>query len=101
LIRRTRILRSLAAGLLLASMTSAVLAQTEAAPVVVEGSPGFDPYAYVGSGDAYNCPNFASQAEAQAVLRADAADPNRLDADKDGIACENNKLPFDLVPVDR
>jgi hypothetical protein len=92
---RTRLLRS-AAGLLFASMTTAALAQTELP--YVEGSPGFDPYAYVGQGDAYNCPAFASQPEAQAVLRADS---NRLDADKDEIACETNKLPSDLAPVAR
>jgi hypothetical protein len=34
-------------------------------------------------------------------LRADPADPNRLDADKDGIACESNGLPFDLELVAR
>jgi len=44
---------------------------------------------YIGRGDAYDCASFASQAQAQAVLRADPADPNRLDADGDGVACEN------------
>ena len=33
------------------------------------------------------CEDFASQAEAQAVLDADPADPNGLGADGDGIAC--------------
>ena len=61
----------------------------------------FDPSAYIGQGDAYNCADFASQAQAQAVLRADPTDPNKLDADKDGIACERNKAPFDLEPVPR
>ena len=28
-------------------------------------------------------------------------DPNRLDPDKDGIACESNRAPKDLVPVPR
>lgn len=60
----------------LASVGTAALAQD------------FDPHAFVGMGDAYNCADFASQADAQAVLRADPSDPNRLDADKDGIACE-------------
>jgi hypothetical protein len=70
----------------------------------VEGSPGFNPYAYVGQEDAYNCAHFASQAEAQAVLRADPTDPNQLDTDRpfpDGIACERNRAPFDRVPVPR
>lgn len=61
----------------------------------------FDPTQYIGQGDAYNCGDFASQADAQAVLRADPSDPNRLDADRDGIACERNRRPFDLDPVAR
>lgn len=35
-----------------------------------------------------DCADFASQAEAQATLDADPTDPNGLDADGDGIACE-------------
>lgn len=35
-----------------------------------------------------DCPDFSSQAEAQAALDADPSDPQRLDADNDGIACE-------------
>jgi hypothetical protein len=35
-----------------------------------------------------NCSDFATQAEAQAVYNADPSDPNNLDRDKDGIACE-------------
>ena len=38
------------------------------------------------SGDR-NGSDFPKQAAAQAVLRADPSDPNRLDADRDGIAC--------------
>ena len=36
-----------------------------------------------------NCDDFATQEEAQAVLDADPSDPNGLDADDDGIACED------------
>lgn len=36
-----------------------------------------------------NCDDFASQADAQANLVANPTDPNRLDADDDGLACEN------------
>jgi hypothetical protein len=36
-----------------------------------------------------DCADFATQAEAQAVLMADPSDPERLDADDDGIACED------------
>lgn len=35
-----------------------------------------------------DCADFASQAEAQAVLDADPSDPNGLDADNDGTACK-------------
>lgn len=36
----------------------------------------------------HDCADFASQSEAQAALDADPADPERLDADGDGVACE-------------
>lgn len=35
-----------------------------------------------------NCSDFATQAEAQASLNSTPGDPNGLDRDKDGIACE-------------
>jgi hypothetical protein len=64
-------------------------------------SGGFDPRFYIGKGDAFNCAHFASQAMAQAVLRADSSDPNGLDSERDGLACESNPSPKDLVPVPR
>ncbi|MGH3980556.1 MAG: excalibur calcium-binding domain-containing protein [Pseudonocardiaceae bacterium] len=36
-----------------------------------------------------DCPDFDSQAEAQAALDADPSDPERLDANGDGVACES------------
>ena len=39
--------------------------------------------------DQYNCADFPSQAAAQAELAKDASDPNGLDDDDDGQACEN------------
>ena len=36
-----------------------------------------------------DCPNFASQAEAQEALDSQAGDPERLDQDDDGVAFEN------------
>jgi len=36
-----------------------------------------------------NCPDFKYQEDAQAVLDADPTDPNKLDQDHDGIACES------------
>ena len=42
-----------------------------------------------------DCRDFASQSEAQAVLRADPTDPNGLDEDDDGVACDE----FDYGPA--
>lgn len=47
-----------------------------------------------GGGDAetsssLDCNDFRYQQDAQAVLNADRSDPNNLDADDDGIACEH------------
>ena len=61
----------------------------------------FDPGKYIGQGDRYNCSDFASQAEAQAVLRVDPSDPNRLLKDGNGIACESSPGPKDLPPMTR
>ena len=85
----------------------AVVAPTPTTPAPVAApapapapSSGFDPTRYIGQGDRYNCGDFASQAQAQAVLRADPRDPNRLDGnDNDGLACESNPAPRDPVPV--
>jgi hypothetical protein len=43
--------------------------------------------------DRYDCGDFDSQQEAQRVLVRDPSDPNNLDADNDGIACED--YPYD------
>lgn len=37
-----------------------------------------------------DCADFATQADAQAALDADPSDPENLDADDDGIACEEH-----------
>ena len=71
-------------------------------PVQTFGTPTpvgtFNPLNYVNQGDAYNCVDFNSQADAQAVLWADPNDPNKLDTAglelnppyaPDGIACRN------------
>lgn len=63
--------------------------------------PGFDPQRYLGQGNAYECSSFESQAEAQAVLRADSSDPNVIDQDRDGMACEANPSPRDTRRVPR
>ena len=36
---------------------------------------------------------------AQEALRANPSDPNDLDRDNDGIACEDNPAPYDQTPV--
>jgi hypothetical protein len=46
------------------------------------------PAAMAQTGDQYDCADFASQEEAQAVYDQDTSDPNGLDADSDGVACE-------------
>ncbi|MGW0228409.1 excalibur calcium-binding domain-containing protein [Actinopolymorpha singaporensis] len=38
--------------------------------------------------DKYNCDDFRYQEDAQAVYNQDRSDPNDLDRDNDGIACE-------------
>ncbi len=80
--------------------TVAISPPVAPAPGAVQAT-DFDPTLYIGQGDRYNCSAFASQADAQAVLRADPRDPNKLDADRDGIACESNRAPRDQVPVPR
>ncbi|MGW4271952.1 hypothetical protein ACWEGQ_06210 [Streptomyces seoulensis] len=51
--------------------------------------------------DAYDCPDFAAQADAQAVLRFQPTDPNHLDDDRNGIACPDLPGPKDVKPVPR
>jgi hypothetical protein len=51
--------------------------------------------------DDQNCSDFPSQAAAQQHLREDPSDPDGLDRDNDGIACESNPSPYDKQPVDR
>lgn len=79
-------------------------AQLVEEPAPPPASPDFYPSQYIGQGNAFNCDAFVSQADAQAVLRADPTDPNKLDTDRpypDGIACESNPPPFDHVAVPR
>ena len=63
-------------------------------------APVIDPSYYVmPSQDVYACSSFASQANAQAVLRADPTDPNRLDTNpRDGLACGGVEAQADGVP---
>ncbi|MCX5384173.1 excalibur calcium-binding domain-containing protein [Streptomyces sp. NBC_00083] len=62
----------------------------------------FDPRYFLRYGsDAYDCSDFAAQAEAQAVLRFAPSDPNHLDDDGNGVACPNLPGPKDVKPVQR
>jgi hypothetical protein len=61
--------------------------------------PEVTPEDYIGQGDSHNCAHVSSQADAQSVLRADRSDPNRLDADKAGVACERPAPPQDFEAV--
>lgn len=94
--------RALAAALIAVALVGAPAAAQEVEqPAPPPASADFYPSRYVGLGDAFNCADFVSQADAQAVLRADPMDPNRLDTDLDGVACESRPVPRDLVPVPR
>jgi len=92
---------SLALALLIAPTTSYAQATAPVEePAPLPASPDFYPSKYLGQGDAFNCADFASQADAQAVLRADPIDPNKLDqGGVPGVACESNKAPKDTVPA--
>ena len=46
-----------------------------------------------------DCADFESQADAQAHYRNHPDDPDGLDRDDDGVACENNPAPRDEAPV--
>lgn len=64
--------------------------ETVTLPPVVYG-PGSTRYTYVAPArpaHLLNCWDFADPADAQAVLVADPSDPNNLDGDNDGRACE-------------
>ena len=63
--------------------------RTTAAAVLVAaaGTVGLAGVAQAGT-DLRDCEDFSSQRQAQAVLDSPAGDPQRLDADGDGLACE-------------
>ncbi len=56
------------------------------APTVVQPTPSEPEYL---PGDAYNCGDFATYAEAKAYFDAVSGDPSQLDGDGDGIPCES------------
>lgn len=52
-----------------------------------------------GADGSYNCPDFDTQEEAQAFFDQDPSDPDGLDADDDGQACEDS-LPSGGAPTE-
>lgn len=82
--------------------SSAIAVGEEEEPATGSGTvSAFDASAFIGQGDKFNCAAFENQAQAQAVLRLDPRDPNRLDPDRDGVACETLPAPRDRTPVKR
>ncbi|MCD2188714.1 excalibur calcium-binding domain-containing protein [Actinomycetospora soli] len=47
-----------------------------------------------------DCGDFDTQDAAQAVYEADRSDPNNLDGDNDGVACEDNPDGYRTVVAD-
>jgi cobalamin biosynthesis Mg chelatase CobN len=56
-------------------------------------------FAFASAAQAKSCADFDSQAEAQRYLRAHPQDPDKLDPDNNGVACENAPSPEDFTPV--
>ena len=71
-------------------MRTTVRAAALAAAITMGGVP-LAPGA--GAAEDLDCGDFASREEAQAVLDQDRSDPNGLDDDRDGVACEGAGLP--------
>lgn len=90
--------------------TAAPAAQVTPAPVFAAALPPNAaastgvPRFFTNGADRYNCTSFGSQADAQEALAANApGDPNRLDMNANGIACEDIAYPTntakDLTPI--
>ncbi len=56
--------------------------------------------ARAGAQDQFNCSDFATQADAQATLQFDPSDPNDLDGNEDGEACESGVGPGGTLTAD-
>ena len=63
------------------------LRTTAAAATALAAAMSF-PMAGVAAAHDLDCEDFTTQAEAQAVYNRNPSDPNGLDRDKDGVACE-------------
>ena len=80
------------AGWVPPTRTSTVGAASAAA--VTPATPGATVRFFTNGADRYNCTSFTSQAEAQEALAANApGDPNRMDMNANGVACEDIAYP--------
>ncbi|MGY1730137.1 hypothetical protein ACI798_01355 [Geodermatophilus sp. SYSU D01045] len=66
------------------------LRTTAAAGILMTAALSFGFAGTAQAADTYNCPDFVSQADAQAVYNANPSDPNQLDRDNDAQACEDH-----------
>ena len=71
---------------------------------VTPTTPGATVRYFTNGADRYNCTSFTSQAEAQEALAANApGDPNRMDMNANGVACEDiaypPTAPRNLTPI--
>ncbi len=73
-----------------------IAAPTNAAEPQADATPSPQPDVHRSDENDLTCSDFASQSEAQAAFDADPSDPNGLDLDLDGVACE---MPF-VVPAE-
>ncbi len=65
------------------------IVSTVSATVLLAGAISFSLAGTAAAQNQLNCADFSTQQQAQAQLNQDPSDPNRLDADHDGIACES------------
>lgn len=100
--RRLRIVPAAIACLLLVAVVVAIAALVGGGGDDTAGppAPAIDVKRYIGRGNVADCATFKSQADAQAVLRADPTDRNGLDRNHDGIACPELPAPKDTFPVE-
>jgi hypothetical protein len=84
--------------------TPTATAGAAATGAVVPATPSATVRFFTNGADRYNCTSFTSQAEAQEALAANApGDPNRMDMNANGVACEDiaypPTAPRNLTPI--
>lgn len=83
---------------------TALIPSPTSAAAVTPATPGVTVRFFTNGADRYNCTSFTSQAEAQEALAANApGDPNRMDMNANGVACEDiaypPTAPRNLTPI--